>query len=54
MNNASKILTKRELSKQKREQFLVAAIGWTALGCGSLLLTLVWYTFIVVILGSDV
>ena len=54
MNNARKILTKRELRKQKREQFLVAAIGWTALGCGGLLLTMVWYTFIVVILGSDV
>ena len=54
MNNARKILTKRELRKQKREQFIVSAIGWTALGCGGILLTMVWYTFIVVILGSDV
>ena len=54
MNNARKILTKRELKKQKREQFIVSAIGWTALGCGGILLTMVWYTFIVVILGSDV
>ncbi len=54
MNNARKILTKRELRKQKRERFIVEAIGWTALGCGGLLLTMVWYTFIVVILGSDV
>ena len=54
MNNARKILTKRELKKQKREQFIVAAIGWTALGCGGILLTMVWYTFMVVILGSDV
>lgn len=54
MNNARKILTKRELKKQKREQFLVSAIGWSALGCGGILLTMVWYTFIVVILGSDV
>jgi len=54
MNNARKILTKRELRKQKRERFIVEAIGWTALGCGGLLLTMVWYTFLVVILGSDV
>jgi hypothetical protein len=54
MNNARKILTKRELKKQKREQFIVSAIGWTALGCGGILLTMVWYTFMVVILGSDV
>ena len=54
MNNARKILTKRELRKQKRERFIVEAIGWTALGCGGLLLTMVWYTVIVVILGSDV
>jgi len=54
MNNARKILTKRELKEQKREQFIVAAIGWTALGCGGILLTMVWYTFIVVILGGDV
>ena len=54
MNTTREILTKRELKKQKRDQFLVAAIGWTALGCGGILLTMVWYTFIVVILGSDV
>ena len=54
MNTTREILTKRELSKQKRDQFLVSAIGWTALGCGGILLTMVWYTFIVVILGSDV
>ena len=54
MNNARKILTKRELKKQKRDQFIVSAIGWTALGCGGILLTMVWYTFMVVILGSDV
>ena len=54
MNTTREILTKRELRKQKRERFIVEAIGWTALGCGGLLLTMVWYTFIVVILGSDV
>ena len=54
MNKQSEILTKRELRKQKRERFIVEAIGWTALGCGGLLLTLVWYTFIVVIFGGDV
>ena len=54
MNNTREILTKRELKKQKRDQFIVSAIGWTALGCGGILLTMVWYTFIVVILGSDV
>jgi hypothetical protein len=54
MNTTREILTKRELSKQKREQFIVTAIGWTVLGCGSLLLTLVWYTTIVVLFGSDV
>jgi len=54
MNTTREILTKRELRKQKRDQFLVAAIGWTALACGGLLLTMVWYTFIVVILGGDV
>ena len=54
MNTTREILTKRELRKQKRDQFIVSAIGWTALGCGGILLTMVWYTFIVVILGSDV
>jgi len=54
MNTTREILTKRELKKQKRDQFIVSAIGWTALGCGGILLTMVWYTFIVVILGSDV
>jgi hypothetical protein len=52
MNKHKKLLTFKELRKQKREQFIVTAIGWTVLGCGGLLLTLVWYTFIVVVMGD--
>ena len=54
MNKQSKLLTFKELRKQKRERFIVEAIGWTVLGLGGMLLTLVWYTLIVVVLGGDV
>ena len=54
MNKQSKILTFKELRKQKREKFIVESIGWLTLALGGMLLTLVWYTLIVVVLGGDV
>ena len=53
MNKAKELLTKREHKKQKREQFIAEAIGWTLIGIGGVLTAWVWYVIVVAIFGGD-
>lgn len=53
MNKHKKLLTFKELRKQKREQFIIEAIGWTTLAVGGSLTALVWYVIVVAIFGGD-
>jgi|TARA_R110000772_G_scaffold242827_1_gene355494 hypothetical protein len=53
MNNAKKLLTAKELRRERRTAFVVELVGWVTLAVGGAIMALVWYTFAVVVLGGD-